>query len=206
TALWRYWHRRGKFLEGCQWLERAVALGEEAPPILRGTALNALAQLQWYRGDYAAGARLATEARAMCEAAGDTRGTAWALLSLGNAAYFQGDNPQAVALLETCVPVARRGADKPLLSLALSSLGRALQTPGRERDARTQAVLEESLTLAIEAGSRHAHGQALNTLGDLAWLHADHETALARWREAMELRLSLGDALGTAGSLGRMAL
>jgi len=38
-------------------------LGVDGPPVLRGTALNALAQLHWFRGDYAAGTRLATEAR-----------------------------------------------------------------------------------------------------------------------------------------------
>jgi tetratricopeptide (TPR) repeat protein len=206
TAMWRFWERRGHHLEGCSWLDRALASADTVPTAARGNALNALAMLHWATGRAEVARPFAEQALGVCRAAGDTRGVAWALISLGMIAYYQTNARLALALLEEGVANAREAADLPLSSLALSCLGRVLLWADGPDEPRVAASMESSLDLATTAQSRHAIGQALSALGELAWRQGDAPGATQRWQQALELRRQLRDHRGIATSLECLAL
>jgi hypothetical protein len=120
-------------------------------------------------------------------------------------AHFLGDHERAVKVGDESVSAARDAGDMPLLSLALASLGRALLAPDGPEDPRAAGALEESLAVARAAGSRHASGQALATLGDLAWRRSDTARAIGLWQQALELRRELQTRRGIAISLEQLA-
>ena len=205
--MFRFWERRGHFQEGCAWLEQALASAAGAPARDRAQALNALANLWWRGGDAAHAEPIAAEALAVSRADGNTRGVAWALLNLGMSAYLRHAHDLAVERLEESVPFARQAGHLPLLSLALTFLGRALLWVNGPSDPRAAAVLEESLALAEAAQSRYATGHALATLGDVrlgAGRRRAGDPALAarcsRWARSSPARR------GIAGCLERLAV
>lgn len=206
TAMWRFWERRGHYQEGCGWLDRALAGAATGPAATRGNALNALAMLHWATGHADVAGPLAEQALGLCRTAGDGRGVAWALISLGMIAYYQNDPQPALAQLEESVPLARTAADMPLLSLALSCLGRVLLWANGPDEPRALSILEQSLSQAQGADSHHARGQALSALGELAWRRGDAEHATRLWKQALELRRQLRDRRGTATNLRQLGL
>jgi tetratricopeptide (TPR) repeat protein len=206
AGLSRFWDHRGHFQEGCAWLEEALSAAGDAPARYRSKALNALAALCWGGGDAVRAQPIAEQALVVSREAGDTRGVAWALLSLGMIAHYQDRAGLALAWLEECVPYARQAGHVALLSLALTFLGRVLLWAKGPEDDRAGAALEESLKLAVAAQSRYATGHALLTLGDILWQQGDAERAIPLWQRALEVRWQLADARGTAGCLERLAL
>jgi len=206
VAMWRFWHRRSHFLEGCHWLELALATRADTSADLHGTALNALSQLLFSRDDFAEAVRRAPAARRVCEQASDTSGVTWALINEGLATYLLAESSRAAALLEESLRIARHANDRSLLSMALRSLGRALLWVRGPEDHRVPALLRESLALAREDGSRHAAGMVLTTMGDLAWRKGQARRANALWGEAFEVRRELADRWAIVTSLGRIAL
>ncbi len=201
NSTWRFWERRGHQREGCMWFDRALAISAEVSSALKCTALNALSMLHWATGDVAGATPHAEEALARCRDANDVRGAAWALINLGMIAYYEADDAPALTRLEEALLLAGTSADEPLLSLAQSCLARVLLWAHGPTDPRVEPLLRESLTHARASGSRHATGQTLSALGELAWRRADAGRASAFWREALQLRFELRDRRGICTSL-----
>src|SRR5439155_5662182 len=109
----------------------------------------------------------AERALAVSREEGDTRELAWALLNLGMIAHLRHQHAVAVVRLEESVLFARQAGHAPLLSLALTFLGRALLWVNGPLDERVAALVEESLAVADAARSRYACSHALATLGDI---------------------------------------
>ena len=75
--------------KAARWLEQALAgASEDAPPRFHGRVLSALANFYWRGGEPARARPLTERALDLARAAGDVRGEAWALFSLGMIAYF----------------------------------------------------------------------------------------------------------------------
>jgi non-specific serine/threonine protein kinase len=208
TWLFRFWERRGHFQEGCGWLEQALALPSAADVGARdrSAALNALAFLYWRGGDAARATPLAEEALNASRSIGNTRGTAQALLNLGMAAYLQHDYDVAAGCLEQSVTTARAEGAPPLLSVALTFLGRTLFWIRGAGDPRVLAIVEEGLAVAEAADSHYAAGHALATLGDVVWAQGNAHRALSLWRRALAVVCELDDRRGIAGCLERLGL
>src|SRR6266542_4128626 len=88
VAVWEFWSRRAPLSEGWRWLAGALsqlALDAPEPEVrrLRAKALSAAGNLAMYRGDGAAGRTLLEESLALFQELGDSRGTAYVLLNLG---------------------------------------------------------------------------------------------------------------------------
>jgi predicted ATPase/transcriptional regulator with XRE-family HTH domain len=206
AALFRFWERRGHFQEGCAWLEEALIAAADAPPPYRGRALNALAFLYWRGGNAERAQSIAERALEVNQGVGDTLGVAWALGNLGMTAFLRHDHEGAVARLEEGVQFARRASYVPLLSLALTFLGRTRMWVNGPHDPRAAAVLQESLALAEQSGSLYATGHALATLGDLFWGQSEPRRAIPLWRRALSIGSDLADRRAMAGCLERLAL
>ena len=206
SATYRFWDRRGYHVEACRWFDRALEAGADAPPALRGKALNAAAQARWVWGDYSRAIELAEEALLLCRAVGDERGVGWAYTSLGNSAQFQGQNERAVPLFEQSLRHARAAGDDAFLAIVTATLARALRWIEDPPHPRSAKLLEDSLSIARAAGSRHATAVARAVKGDLAWQQHKTQAAADLWRQALQQRCELQDARGTAGGLERAAL
>jgi len=206
AALFRYWERRGHFEEGRGWLEQALASAHDTPARWRVGALNALAFLYWRGGDAARAESIAEQALLVSRRSGQPREVAQALLNLGMTAYLQHAHDLAVEHLEESVAYARQADRLPLLSLALTFLGRARLWLHGPFDPGAARAVEESLQLAEATQSRYVMGHALATLGDLAWAQGAAEAAVERWRQALEVAAELADGRAIAGCLERLGL
>src|SRR5919112_998489 len=83
VALSRFWYVRGYLGEGRGWLERAVADGDAAPPLLRRRALTAAASFALIQGDYGAATALSERSLDAARQSGEQRLVANGLSNLG---------------------------------------------------------------------------------------------------------------------------
>ncbi|MEZ4530648.1 MAG: LuxR C-terminal-related transcriptional regulator [Thermomicrobiales bacterium] len=70
-ALAVYWHARTHFQEARRWLERAIAMSEDAATVHRARALTGLALILWAEGAYDEAAVMANRGLAIAERFGD---------------------------------------------------------------------------------------------------------------------------------------
>ena len=122
-----------------------------------------------------------------------------ALHGAGSLAVNQGDHPQAMAVLEESLALARELGDQRLQAWALWDLGCIAQhdvdlTPATR-------LLEESLTLFRAAGDRQSSAYVLLDLGRV---QADLARAHALYTESLTLGRACGDGHITARALGSL--
>jgi predicted ATPase len=99
SALWPYWSRRGSILEGRDWLQRAVALGE-AEPAVQARAFQRLGNLAIDLGDYSAAREMYSASLDISRSTSNQRAIADALNGLGIVASDTGDLDTARLLHE----------------------------------------------------------------------------------------------------------
>ena len=136
ASLWRFWSYRGYRREARSWLERAVALDQEADSPDRAKALYSLGTLAVDRGEY-------DTARAVFEASltirrhlGDERGVAESLNALGAVATDQEDYDRARALLNESLTIRRRLDVRRDVARSLYNLANLAREEGQLVEAR----------------------------------------------------------------------
>ena len=164
TATYRFWDRRGYYVGGVSLVRSGAGhRARRRRSALHGVALNAAAQANWVRGDYARSVELAERAIRVCEAAGDQRGVAWAWTSTANTAHFQGEDERAQPLFERALAHARSAGDGALLAITIAfvlpcaALARATTAESHGRASRRSAACRRAGRLS----ARHccgAHG------------------------------------------------
>ena len=129
---------------------------------------------------------------------------AQALVFVGMAAQYEGDNLAARAALEEGLRLCRMTGEGGDLALALLFLGHLALS---ERDTpRAQARLEESLRLFHTLGEEWGASFALTHLGILPLLRGDYEGA-ARWlEEGLATAREAGDRVATHQALYYLGL
>ncbi len=190
-ALWPFWRLRCHLREGRGWLERAMALGVEAPPGLRAEALMGLGAMALMLNDRGAARPALESALALYRRAGDATGTGWALYLLGEAALFWGDDARAAALLGEALALFRASGAGVVASVVLTDLSHVALRRGDLGRAAT--LLEEALALARGAGNAWAEAGALEGQGLVAAERGEAAPAAARLGEALRLFWDLGD-------------
>jgi len=150
-----------------------------------GLSLRWLSRMHWWAGSRPKAEASGTEAIEVLEGAGDQRALALALSNQSQLCMLAGRQPECVAVGRRAVAMARDLDDAGLLSHALNNVGVALWEEGYPEG---QALLEESLAVALEAGEvEHACRAYVN----ICWQFAD----LSRFAEAERL---LDDAIDLA--------
>jgi predicted ATPase/DNA-binding XRE family transcriptional regulator len=198
-ALMRFWDRRGHFHEGRNWLNRVLA-GAGGPPLVRARALYGAARLAYVQGDYAAAHTQVMESLALRRQAGDTRGVAESLTTLGAVAFGQGDYPTARALQQESLVLQRELGEQWGAANNLNSMGVIAMIQGDYPAARARH--EEALALCRAVGDPYTIAGSLNNLGNVALHLQDYPTAAALHEEGLALGRRLGDRWGIARSLG----
>jgi tetratricopeptide (TPR) repeat protein len=128
-SLYPLWDQRGRYREGRRWLDQALALEADVPPLVRARALNSVAGLAVIQGDLTQAAAAAEEAVELSRRADDPAAGAYALQMLGLTAIYAGELDRAVRALEESLHNARRAGDRwlegfTLLFLTVGSLSR----------------------------------------------------------------------------------
>jgi predicted ATPase len=155
SALFWFWHMRGDFSEGRDWLERALA-GSEHHGRARIQALNLTSVLSWTRGDFSHAGTLADDAYAAALACGDKAAEALALLNQGVVAGANGDASQFVSRHEAALRLFRDLGDSWAMGVAIENLGGApigtlgYGAPGDS--ARSTSLLREAIALFRNLG------------------------------------------------------
>ncbi|HEX7276208.1 MAG TPA: tetratricopeptide repeat protein, partial [Acidimicrobiales bacterium] len=195
-----YWHVRGYYPEGRRWTEAALAIGADAPPLLRAKALWGLGFMAFYLGDVAATIPAIEECLALARAEGAVVETARALSMMGELASLQ-DAAAAHRILTESVALAREAGDSWCLSYSLAS--RAWAEFYRGPSAVGRPLIEESMEVARQA--RDTRNQLRGSVC-MAWgglLEGDYSTGGAAER-ALDLGLTLARRLGDIGWTGLM--
>ncbi len=200
AALGRFWSIRGYLTEGRKWLKQALATSTEDDPVLRGRALDALANLTRDAADFAEARTLYEEALRMHRQSADLRGEATTLTGLGNMARYLADyesssryHLQALALRRALGDA--RGIAVSLTNLSIVALMQKEYTQARE-------MVEESLALFRKDGNRHGTATALTNLASIASaMGAEPSEAIALEMESLEIKREIGDKVGISVSL-----
>ena len=122
-----------------------------------------------------------------------------ALTAAAALALLQGDYPEATALAEESLEVARASGDPKFVANALSNLGAIVLAAGDHT--RAGALLEEAVALAREVGDERIAALAINHLGDVALTVGDYERAAPLFEESLALLRTRGDTSNVSRAL-----
>lgn len=191
TALGSVLENRGDYPEAIAALEQAVQMesGPNVPPSDRTATLSALANAQFYKGNYAVSQALNERVLAMHE---KTYGklhplVADDLINLASIQNNQGHYSAAEAYERRALDINRSwyGKDHPETGASLDYLGQALVMQGRFDEG--EKMLQESLAISERSyGAVHQRvALALNELGMLAMRRGRFDEAQARFERAV---------------------
>jgi predicted ATPase/transcriptional regulator with XRE-family HTH domain len=203
AALTRFWYHRGYYREGCDWSARVLAAAPHGTPARRAAVLFGVAALTDVLHKHAE-ARAQIEASvALWRAAGDRRGLASSLASLGMMARHDRDWPAARQAREEALAIYAESPEPWGQRLALGVLGWVAEDEGDHATARR--LLEASLAVARAGGSPIDIALQLNNLGIVAIRQGDTGEAQERHREALRLTHEVDAREPMAGALEGLA-
>jgi predicted ATPase/DNA-binding SARP family transcriptional activator len=190
SALVAFWRVRGFAGEGRAWLERALALGEALPPLVRAPARAAAASLAFAQGDYERARQLRQENLAVYEELGDRLNAARMQHELASVSLVQGEYERAAELYDASIAYFRESGEPVRLGIAL---GNRAETAYAAGDFEASSRLgREALALQEANGDTEAMAITLQNV-------ARAELRLGRRREA---RGSLARACGLGCEIG----
>ena len=204
SAMRLFCRRQGHLGEGIALLHRELASGAGSPPV-RARGLLALASLLNLRGEVAAAAANAEEARAIFDQLGDRLGVAEALRLLAVLhldQWHRTDPPDPRRFSRTQAPweeelaLRRASGDHYGEAWALHDLGAAALRGGALDQAA--ALLEEALPTFEAMGDHNAIAFVLTNLGRVAAQQGDHSRAASLFRRALAEFHASGDRWGIA--------
>ena len=230
AALYRFWHTKGLYTEGRDYLQKALSVwatvegpglgqgpqkpavvaGEPAPPHyaamirIKAKALNGAGYLAVRQGDVTAARPALEAALALGQTARDRSSVAASLNHLGTLASEGADYSVARALFEESLALQRELGNQWGAANALNGLGGVALEQGDFFASRT--LHEESLALRRDLGDKIGLSTSLHNLGFVAKQLSDYATARALYEESLALRRELGDRPGIAMSLHNMAV
>ncbi|MFR9805097.1 ATP-binding protein [Pseudonocardia sp. RS010] len=195
-SLWFFWNASGHLRDGRLWLERALDLVPTEGPD-RAKALWALGWYAMVQGDAVAADRSLRACIELAERTANDHALARALQFLGTVAQIRGDLESARDLLVTAMGRHEKaGHDDVLTILCGAQLGFVYCVLGDNGQALRH--VRAAVALGRRRGERFATSWALWVRGLIDWSKRDFEDAAVALREAVELKRSLRDWLGTA--------
>ncbi len=202
--LGRYVYLRGHYLEIRQWLDQAVADGQDAPAALRAKALLGSGRLALLQCDYGPAVRCLEAALRLYRELAVPQGIASALQALGSVAREQGRYARSAELHAEGLAIAAAAADRWAVASAHSFLGFVswLQGDFGRATADCTAALAEFRALGDIQGT----ASSLLFLGTVARYEGDRHRAAALLEQSRSLAESIGFREGIAWSLEQLGL
>ncbi|MFI6477530.1 ATP-binding protein [Nonomuraea sp. NPDC050663] len=203
-ALWRFWEMHGRLAEGRRWLELALDLPGESPPVVRGLAFKAAGNLARDQGDRASARESHGRALEMFEAAGFAPGVATSFNNLANILLDEGDHEAAAEHFERSLERFIALGDRWNTALLRVNLALALR--------KTASTLDRAATLARESieefrglGDERGEARAVEALARILDHGGDHRGGAGLHVRAVALRHAVGDRGGLARSMEGLA-
>jgi len=202
AALGWFWHLHSYHCEGCDWLDRLLAIKLTADASLSSRRFQALAMcaasiLQVYQQNLVRAVELAQTSLDLFNEIGDSSGAVSAKIDLCYVSCLNGDISQSVALAEEVLPVCRAHGDR--FSEAQLLDGVLGEAAFRQGDYVRAAALHEQ-SLALRRALHDTDGMAwslfliaknLHALGDTARAQQLYEESRELWRELGNRRWSV---------------
>lgn len=203
-AMWWYWETRGRYAEGQQWLERALACSPEATSRLWGLGMCRLGAIRYRLRALDRSEEALLRALPVLQATGDLAGISWCQAFLGLTALVQNDLGAARQWHQDALATARLAGDRLVEAGSLSNLGEVAHVEGNLAEA--VGWYAASLEVARLLPDRLILARTLTNLG-VAEAEREHwAAAFAVHQEALRSYDEVGDLRGTASSLEGMAL
>jgi len=187
VALSPFWAHRGRFAEGLQWTNEALARGGWTIARARARALVAPVYLEVRQGDWNRAMERCQEGLAIARDIGDKSVMAQALHSMGMLATEKGDFDLAAACCEEAIGYRREIGDRRSLAATLNNLGEVMRLRGDPHLDRASVFYEESLALFLECGYKHGVAVALNNLGHIARERGDYARAISYYEKSLTM-------------------
>ncbi len=195
SALFWYWLGCGQQREGRHWLDRCLALDDNAGPE-RAAALWANGYLAIAEGKAVVALDLLRGSQDAARQAGDAIGLAHATHIRGIAEHNLGNPSLGMTLIEEGMAMESENGTSAQQVLAMEHLGWALCH--RQEPERALAVLEQGLHLCKELGERWSLSWVLTFTGLAHWMRGDAAAAARALREALAVKRPFHDVLGIA--------
>ena len=187
TSIGRFWERRGRMREHCDWITRLLERPEaQAHPLAHARALGIRASDLFYLGNLDQGRSCAEMSLSLCHELGDQQGEALCLYVLS---LFHRADVSARRLLEESLALYRTLGDKVGQAHVLNELAE------HEYDIKLThalALLEESLALYREAGDQIGIAGQLVEVAEKLIRIGDYATARPLIEEALSVQRQLG--------------
>jgi predicted ATPase/Flp pilus assembly protein TadD len=199
SALWRYWWQRGRYEEGRQWCEAALALAGDLTEGARTRTVYALANMAMGSGESEQAVELLEECLAAFQDEGDELRIVWTLTDLGIAHSKDGRNERARSYFEDSLELARTCGYSRGVGIGTINLGTALLDEG-ELDGAAELFVE-ALQVFREEHDDQSAGNVLGNLALVEFRRGDLDAAARRLRESIELSRLTDDRYNLAHSL-----
>lgn len=187
-ALSLFWHYRGHYTEGRDWLEHVIKLGGDVGGAIRAKACSGVGTLAWAQGDYGRATEYHQQALTLYQNVGDGCGVAFTLNNLGAQAVARGAVLEAARLYNESkalyLTLTNSSCAEDIL-LPIYNLGELARDQGDYHHA--MEFLNEAATRARAFGNSFFLVYAITALGDLARMSGSYLQAQRYFQESLEL-------------------
>jgi len=198
-VLWRFWRERGYLHEGRIWLQRALDLNPNAPPLQRAKALQGAGMLARQQGDYRHAGICMDESLLIFEQAADMLGMAEVLTNISVMANEQGEYQTARRHLERSLPLWAAQQDLQGLAASHNSLGQIAHNL-EDFDA-ADFHYEESGRIFRQLGDLPRQAIVLNNQASVAFRREEYADARMLYQDCLTLFQSQGNRVAIAVTL-----
>jgi predicted ATPase/class 3 adenylate cyclase len=201
-----FWDTRGYVTEGLRWNRALIALTtDEGTTFPRAVAHTALGWLEMLGGDPDESEWALSTSVEMMRELGDEEWLGRALAMHGMTTYNRGDHDAAEAqFLESIDLVRKHGLD--WLADAWCTYGLAHIALARNDFMTADTLLRQAFEYSDSSGLTWGVGHTQLSLGVLAFMMGDLDTAVERLQASLLVRQQLRDARGLCDCIGMMAL
>ena len=185
-----FWHIRGYWSEGREWLEKALARSEEAPVARLPKAIHAIAVLMRRLGEYEQATPLCEKGLGICRDLEEKRYHGRLLHHFRLHACNQGDYGRARVLCEEALALFRETGDDWFIGIGLDQLAETARLQGYYAEA--DAYFAQALAISRKRGDKYLTAYVLHFRGDTALRQGDLERAAAFFAEGLTLASAVG--------------
>jgi predicted ATPase/DNA-binding XRE family transcriptional regulator/Tfp pilus assembly protein PilF len=203
SALGRFWHIRGLFREGREFLKHAIQIGIDSDKNLQAKALCWDGILAYTQGDYEIAQSTLNHSLAISYVLEDKRGMADALYFIGVINRIQEDHTEAQESFEESLKLRYGLNDMHGVANALINLGSLFQSRGD--NARALEMFQESLEIFHELAYKRGIAYSLLNLGNVTYVQKEMKRSREFYKESLALSYELGDRWSAAYALTGLA-
>ena len=186
ATIWWFWRVCGYVSEGCDWIEKLLALPDAMPlTSMRAKALHGQAFLESIRYNDAKARALYEQSLALYTDLGDQLGIANALNGLGFITRRQPDWKAAARFFEKALKIGSEIGNKYVTAAALEGLGLTALRECHWQESRN--FFEQFLTIERELKNMAQIATALRRLGNVDFYQGDIAVAQERYEESLSL-------------------